>query len=216
MRKFLTLFLLAAAAPVCGPDAVLAQGLPSVAAGASFSVIRNGERIGSSTVHVQRHSDETTVETASEIRVTIAYFTVYHFAKQQTERWVAGDLAGLSAVTDDNGKVTRLTATRSGDLLSVNVDGRLAQIEALPPANLWDPSVLRLTRALDTTDGTITPVTVTDRGKEQIVVRGRSMMAHRYAVRTTSAQDVWYDEQQRLVKVELHGRDGSTIVHERD
>jgi hypothetical protein len=178
MRKFLKLFLLVTAAPACGPDVVLAQGVPSMAAVASFSVIRNGERIGGSTVHLQRHGEETMVETNTEIRVTIAYITVYHFAKRQTERWVAGGLAALSAVTDDNGKVTRLTALRSGDLLSVNVDGRLAQIEVLPPANLWDPSVLRLTRALDTTDGTITPVSVTDRGKEQIVVRGHSVTTH--------------------------------------
>jgi hypothetical protein len=82
------------------------------------------------------------------------------------------------------------------------------------PANLWDPSVLRLTRALDTTDGSVIPVSVTDRGNEQIVVRGRSVVAHRYSIKITDAQDVWYDAQQRLLKVELRGRDGSTIVHE--
>jgi hypothetical protein len=214
MRKLLALFLLAGAALALRPSTALGQGLPGGATAASFTVIRNGEQIGASTVHVQRHGDETTVETATEIRVTIAFVTVYRFAKRQTERWVGGGLAGLSAVTDDNGKVTRVTATRNGDRLSVNIDGRHGDIEAAPPANLWDPSVLRLTRAFNTTDGTIIPVSVTDRGTEQTVVRGRSIAAHRYAIRTTGAQDVWYDGQQRLVKVELRGSDGSTIVHE--
>ena len=74
--------------------------------------------------------------------------------------------------------------------------------------------MLRLTRALNTTDGTLIPVSVMDRGMEQIVARGRSVAAHRYSIKTTDVQDVWYDGQQRLLKVELRGSDGSTIVHE--
>ena len=213
MRRFVTVSLLTASL-AAGLSAASAQGLPGGAPAASFAILRNGEQIGTSTVRVQRQGDETTVETATEIRVTIAYVTVYRFAKRQTERWIGGGFAGLSAVTDDNGKVTQVTATRSGPRLSVNVDGRLGDIEAVAPANLWDPSVLRLTRALNTTDGTIIPVSVTDRGKEQIVVRGHSVAAHRYAIKTTGAQDAWYDGQQRLVKLELRGSDGSTIVHE--
>ena len=214
MRKFLAL-LLAVAALTFGPPTALAQGqLPGGATAASFAVIRNGEQIGTSTVRVQHSGGETTVETATDIRVTIAYITVYRFAKRQTERWVGGRLAGLSAVTDDNGKVTKVSATRNTDRLSINVDGRIGDVEDVSPANLWDPSVLRLTRALNTTDGTVIPVSVTDRGKEQIIVRGRSVAAHRYSIKTTDTQDVWYDAQQRLLKVELRGSDGSTIVHE--
>jgi len=213
MRRFVTVSLLTASL-AAGLSAASAQGLPGGATAASFAILRNGEQIGTSTVRVRRQGDETIVETATEIRVTIAYITVYRFAKRQTERWIGGGFAGLSAVTDDNGKVTHVTATQSGQRLSVNVDGRFGDIEAVAPANLWDPSVLRLTRALNTTDGTIIPVSVTDRGKEQIVVRGHSVAAHRYAIKTTGAQDVWYDGQQRLVKVELRGSDGSTIVHE--
>ena len=214
MCKFLTL-LLAVATLAFGPYTALAQGqLPGGATATNFAVIRNGEQIGTSTVRVQHSGGETTVETATDIRVTIAYITVYRFAKRQTERWVGGRLASLSAVTDDNGKMSRVTATRYADRLSVNVDGRIADVEAVSPANLWDTSVLRLTRALNTTDGTVIPVSVTDRGMEQIVARGRSVAAHRYSIKTTDVQDVWYDGQQRLLKVELRGSDGSTIVHE--
>jgi hypothetical protein len=147
--------------------------------GGEFRRNRDGEQIGTSTVRVQHSGDETTVETATDIRVTIAYITVYRFAKRQTERWIGGRLAGLSAVTDNNGKMSRVTATRHADRLSVNVDGRIGEIEAVSPANLRDSSVLRLTRAFNTTDGTVIPVSVTNRGMEQIVARGRSVTAHR-------------------------------------
>jgi hypothetical protein len=131
MRKFLAL-LLAVAALAFDPYTALAQGqLPGGATAASFAVIRNGEQIGTSTVRVQRSGDETTVETATDIRVRIAYIPVYRFAKRQTERWVGGRLASLSAVTDDNGKVTRLTAIRNADRLSINVTAGSA-ISRLP------------------------------------------------------------------------------------
>ncbi len=200
MCKFLTL-LLAVTALAFGPSTALAQGqLPGDATAANFAIIRNGEQIGTSTVRVQHSGGETTVETATDIRVTIAYITVYRFAKRQTERWVGGRLAGLSAVTNDNGKMSRVTATRYADRLSINVDGRIADVEADSPANLWDTSVLRLTRALNTTDGTVIPVSVTDRGMEQIVARGRSVAAHRYSIKTTDVQDVWYRWSESLAR----------------
>ena len=79
------------------------------------------------------------------------------------------------------------------------------------PANLWNVSLVRMTAALDPKDGSVMPVSVVDRGNEQIVMQGRALTAHRYSIRTTIPQEVWYDEDQRLLKVELRGSDGSTI-----
>ena len=79
------------------------------------------------------------------------------------------------------------------------------------PANLWNASLVRTTAALDPKDGSVTPVSVVDHGREQLVMQGRALTAHRYSIRTTIPQEVWYDENQRLLKVELRGSDGSTI-----
>ena len=42
-------------------------------------------------------------------------------------------------------------------------------------------------------------------------MQGRALTAHRYSIRTTIPHEVWYDENQRLLKFELRGSDGSTI-----
>ena len=70
---------------------------------------------------------------------------------------------------------------------------------------------MRKTIALDPQDGSVMPISVIDRGKEQLVVQGRALTAHHYSIKTTIPQEVWYDEDQRLLKVELRGSDGSTI-----
>jgi hypothetical protein len=198
-----------------GPAAASAARADGNVTTMSFAVTRDGEPIGSSTVRLHRDGDRTVAETATNVRVRIAYVTVYRFEERQTERWVGGRLAALHAVTDDNGRVHEVSATRRGDTLSVIADGKTRDIDpAVIPASLWNPSLLRSTAALDTRDGSVIPVSVVDRGKERIVLHGRPTTAHRYSIRTSFPQEVWYDEQQRLLKVELRGSDGSTIRYQ--
>ena len=198
--------------------AVLAcsAGLPAQADGnvttLNFAVTRNGEQIGNTLVKLQRSGDQTIAETETNIQVKIASITVYRYEQRLSEHWVGSKLAALTAVTDDNGSVHRVSATRSGDRLSVNADGKISQVDpAMIPANLWNVSLLGTRTALDPKDGSVMPVSVVDRGREQLVVQGRALTAHRYSIRTTIPHEVWYDENQRLLKFELRGSDGSTI-----
>jgi hypothetical protein len=178
----------------------------------NFAVTRNGEQIGSTTVKLQRNGEQTVAETATTVQVKIAFITVYRYEQRMTERWVGGKLDALRAVTDDNGNVHSVSATRTGDKLAVNADGNVKQVDpAMIPASLWNASLVHMTAALDPKDGSVMPVSVVDRGKEQVVLQGRALTAHRYSIRTTIPQEVWYDEQQTLLKVQLHGSDGSTI-----
>ena len=63
-------------------------------------------------------------------------------------------------------------------------------------------------------DGTLTPVSVVDHGEEPLVLQGHPTTAHHYSVRTSFPQDVWYDRQDQLLKVELRGSDGSKIQYQ--
>jgi hypothetical protein len=211
MRKFsLVLGVLVAASSIMTGTEAQADGRGVTTL--NFSVTRNGEQIGSTTVKWQRNGDRTIVETATTVQVKIAFVTVYRYEQQIIERWVGGRLDALSAVTNDNGSTHRVSAARSGDKLSVNADGKVDQVDpAMIPASLWNASLVRMREALNTKDGSVMPVSVVDRGKEQLVVQGRALRAHRYSIRTTFPQEVWYDEHQRLLKVELRGSDGSTI-----
>ena len=134
----------------------------------NFAVTRNGEQIGNTSVKLQHEGDRTIAETATRIQVNIAFITVYRYEQRLTEHWVGGKLAALNAVTDDNGRIHRVSATRTGDRLSVDADGKLSQVDpATMPANLWNASLVRMRAALDPKDGSVTPVSVVDRGEEQ-------------------------------------------------
>ncbi len=82
------------------------------------------------------------------------------------------------------------------------------------PVSLWNASLLRSTIAINPQDGQLTPVSVVDHGEEALVLQGRATTGHHYSIRTSFPQDVWYDQQHQLLKVELRGSDGSRIQYQ--
>jgi Family of unknown function (DUF6134) len=180
-----------------------------------FAIMRDGQPIGSNTIELQRNGAETTVRMITRIQVKIALMTVYRFHQTETERWVDGRLVGLESATDDNGTPHRVTATSSNGKITVNADGKVSQIAGTTiPASYWNPALLGKSVALNPQDGAIVPVAVTDRGEDHVVVQGRAKRARHYVIRTTFPQDVWYDDDRQLVKVELKASDGSTIRYQ--
>jgi hypothetical protein len=211
MQKLWSVGVLVAAAAIVCPAARAEADVTTL----NFAVTRDGNPIGNSTIRLQRQGEQTVAEVATNVQVKFASFTVYRYAERFVEHWIGNTLAALSGVTDDNGSVHKVNVTRNGRMLSVNANGKVTEVDAaVVPASLWNPAVLRINRVLNTKDGTVIPISVIDHGKEQLVLQGRPMTAHHYSIRTSFPQDVWYDEQQRLVRVELRGSDGSKITYQ--
>ena len=180
-----------------------------------FAVMRNGQQIGSNTIELRRNGPETTVHMVTRVEVKIAFVTVYRFDQTETERWVGGKLMALNAVTDDNGTLHRVKATRANDKLAIEADGKVSEIAGNTiPASLWNPLLLEKTVAFNPQDGTMMPIAVTDRGEDQLLVQGRAKRARHYVINSTFPQEVWYDDARQLLKVELKGSDGSTIRYQ--
>src|SRR5207237_881685 len=117
--------------------------------------------------------------------------------------------------TNDNGAIQKTRVSSSGNAIVVQGNGRSTTVTTpVVPASLWNASLLTQAEALDPKDGSIVPVKVTDRGEEELVVEGRSMRARHYVITTKFSQDVWYDDNHRLVRVELKAPDGSMIRYQ--
>ncbi len=181
----------------------------------NFAVMRNGEQIGTSTIRLHRDGQRTVAELVTQVQVKIASITVYRLDQRETEHWIDGKLVAMNSVTDDNGTLHKVSATKRGNTLSVNANGKISEIDsAVIPASLWNASLVRTTMALNSRDGSVMPISVIDHGKKQLVLHGRATTAHHYSIKTDFRQDVWYDEQHRLVRVELRGSDGSKIQYQ--
>ena len=195
----------------------LAHGA-SAAETSKFSVTRNGDPIGTSAIEIVRNGDQTTVTDVTHVAVTIAFVTVYKFDQTETEKWSAGKLVSMDALTDDDGTLHKTSACGSGDggLLVQDGDQKKKIAMALIPASVWSPAILEQTAALDPLDGTMVKVSVVNRGEENLVIKGHETHTRHFSVTTGYSQDVWYDDNNRLVRIELKGRDGSNLRYELD
>jgi hypothetical protein len=182
----------------------------------NFAVMRNDDQIGTSVIRLRRNGQETIAEINTHVQVKIAYVTVYRFDQSETEHWSDGRLVALSSLTNDNGTTHKVFAKRTGKTLSVEVDGKASEVDPkVTLVSLWNAALVqKTTMALNPQDGTITPMSVIDHGEEQLVLEGRATTAHHYSIKTSFPQDVWYDQRDRLVKVELRASDGSRIHYQ--
>jgi len=182
----------------------------------NFAVMRNGAQIGTNSIRFARDGADTTVQMVTHIRVGIAFLTLYQFDQTESERWVDGRLLAMNATTDDNGTIHRASAAARDGRVVVQCDGK---VSATPPAsivpfNLWNPALIAQKVALDTRNGDLETIHVKDRGEGSVVVQGHLRRAHHYQIVATFPQDVWYDDSGELVRVELKGSDGSTILYQ--
>jgi hypothetical protein len=181
----------------------------------TFAVLRNDDRIGTNTISVVRTGIQTTVEIVTHVAVRFAFLTVYRFDQTETEEWANGRLQSMNTTTDDNGTVQKTNVSNAGDAIVVLGSGQARKIATpIIPISLWNAALLKQDTGLNPKDGSIVPIKVTDRGEEEVIVEGRPMRARHYVITTGFSQDVWYDDNHRLVKVELKARDGSVIRYQ--
>jgi hypothetical protein len=210
MKLVMILALVISATLLLGKGAVAAQPTTT---DMNFAIMRNGEQIGTHSIALRQAGAETTVNSATSVIVKILFVTAYHYEHNSTERWIDGHLVSLSSITDDNGTKHKLDLGSKGSGLLLQVDGKSTQVDKnIMPASLWNPAILRQSVALNSADGKLMPIKVVDDGMENMASPARP--AHHFTINGIFKQDVWYDEQGKLVHAQFVGTDGSIITYE--
>jgi hypothetical protein len=179
-----------------------------------FAILRNGEQIGTHAIEVNRTGAETNVRITTDLTVKVLFVTAYRLQHNATERWVNGQLMAFSSTTDNNGTRHKVTAAMGAAGLEVEADGKTNRADkSVVPTSLWNPEFMRRKTVLDTQDGLVEAIAVTDDGMEELSLDGHAVKAHHYQTKGRFSQDVWYDERGRLVQLRLIGSDGSVISY---
>jgi Family of unknown function (DUF6134) len=179
-----------------------------------FAITRNGEQIGMHLIEVNRSGQEISVAVVTDLTVKVLFVTAYRLQLTASERWVNGSLVALNSRSDNNGTRHFVSVSAKGSSLEVKVDGKATLIDAnIMPASFWNPELLGRPIMLDAQDGQVMPVSVRDGGEEELTINGRIVKAHRYTINSRYSQDVWYDDQARLVQAKLIASDGSVIMY---
>lgn len=185
---------------------------PHVPDSLSFTVLRNGDAIGSHKVLFQQGAGGLKVAIDTNIVVKILMVPVYRFVHHDQEVWQDGHLLSLSSVTNDDGKHHHLKVAADAKGLEIKGDDKTSLLPtATIPASLWNPATVTQGSLMNTLDGHPMKIHVKDLGTETVSVHGQPRPAHHYAVTGDLAREVWYDADGNLVQVRFKADDKSDI-----
>ena len=171
MRRLVAALGVGAAALACAPKVAADAGSQW-----NFVVRLDGKRIGRHRFAVDRHADGTaTVTSDAQFEVRFLGWTAYRYVHRSRERWSAGCLAALDATTDDDGRVTRVRAARTGAGLAVDAkDARGDEVaaETVPGCAMsfayWNPALRSQRHLVDPGTGRLVDVRFTPLPPERI------------------------------------------------
>ncbi len=179
-----------------------------------FSVLRDGETIGTHRVTFGRDGDNLVVDSRFEAQVKIVFITAFEYLYQSRSVWRDGCMVELRASTDDNGDRSRVTARLAdGRLMIDGPSGATQGASGLFPTDHWHSGVLGSNQVLNTITGRVSSVDIIDQGEERVMVSGRSVPARHYVYSGDLQNEVWYDAEGRWVKMRFQADDGSKIEY---
>ncbi len=177
----------------------------------TYDIIRQGSKIGTNIVDVERRGDTTEVKISTKVLVKIMFVEAYRYEHEATESWKAGQLAAFTSQTNDNGTDHKVTITAGANKLDIVADGKHSDAPlSLRPASLWDRSFNAQTELFDPANGKRLAVQTKDLGDEKLTVTGVAHDTHHYKISGDLDRDVWFDGD-TLVRMKLVGSDHSTI-----
>jgi hypothetical protein len=182
-----------------------------------FTIVRDGEPIGTHDFRFVENADGTTVDIRTDIDYRFLFLPLYRFRHASKEVWTEGKLTRLSSRTDDNGEDIRIEAHARGERLSVKgIEGEFSAGPGVLPSSLWNVDVVRAKELLSTVRGELLKSRSEFVGEEILRLNGRQVPTMRYRLTGQFARDVWYDRDSRvLVRVEFQARDGSWVEYVR-
>lgn len=194
---------------------VAAEPVPAPAPTADrhlFDILRDGNKIGTEVVEIDRAGDTTNVKFTTHISVVVMFIQAYHFEHSATETWTGGKFASYKAYTDDNGTKHDVSVVADSDKIELDVDGTHSEAPPdLLPASWWSKDFVNRTDMLDSETGRPVSIKVADLGDESLVQNGTTIQARHYQVSGDLHRDLWYDGD-TLVRIQLIGKDHSTIT----
>jgi hypothetical protein len=208
---FVALFGLFVAAADAAPPGVPIDGR------LQFTVVRDGEPIGTHLFRFARDADRTTVHVRTDIDYRFLFLPLYRFRHTSKEVWTGGKLTELFSRTDDNGEAIRVEAHANGKGLVVKgLDGEYRTGPGVVPSSLWNADVVRAKELLSTIRGELLKTDSEFIAEEVLTLNGRQVPTRRYKITGEFERNVWYDKgSDVLVRVRFKASDGSQVEYVR-
>lgn len=177
-----------------------------------FDVRRNDKPVGFHEVSFLPNGDSLRVIATFSLEINFLFINAYHYHYRSESVWKDGCLVELNAEIDDNGAKTSIDVQREGDTLRIDGPSGVRSAEfGIFPTDHWHPGVLAASRVLNTIKGRVDDVEIVREGEAVTTTGSGNRSATHYRYTGDLRNEVWYDDQNRWVKMRFEAKDDSII-----
>ncbi|HLI12329.1 MAG TPA: DUF6134 family protein [Alphaproteobacteria bacterium] len=203
------LLLCAAAAParaVDAPDGTLRWG-----------IWRDGRKIGTDVMTLRHRRGDLIVEDEIQAADSFGIIALHRFIHRGREVWRGGRLLELDAFTNDNDKVSNLSAeTEARGLV---VDGPVGRFVAPPgvcPSTLWSIDMTTAPMLIDVISGNLLAVRFAIGAEQPVATDQGDIAARHVSVSGDLVRELWYGPDGLLLQAHLVWPDGKPVDFRRE
>jgi hypothetical protein len=180
-----------------------------------FDILRNGDLIGSQQVTLRQEGHVLTVSQVADIVVRVLFIPVYRFHSEGATQWHGGQLLDMKTTTNDNGKVTAVTARDDGGKLTIDGPaGKFQAPESVITMEHWNAAELQQTIMLNTLTGKLDRIEIHDEGPDQVPAPEGQRAVRRFSYQGGDLKlTAFYDAAGHWAGLRFLASDGSRIEY---
>jgi hypothetical protein len=197
-------------------------GVGATSAGASstegqrswqFAVLLDGSPIGYHRFELMSRESALEVRSEASFDVRFLFINAFRYRHSNRELWDGECLRLIESSTRQNGEEFAVSGERLPEGLKIDANGKADRIDGcVMTFAYWNPRFLEQTRLLHPQTGEYMPVDVQPLGREELIVRGESVIASAYQVKARNVDiTVYYSDDDEWLGLESVAKGGRII-----
>lgn len=181
-----------------------------------FQVYLDDKKIGYHDFFLKELENQRLLQSAANFEYRLLFVKLYGYEHENTETWSGDCLTKIESTTDANGKPFQVSGALQGDRFVLKGSAGVAE---LPSCSMsfayWNPVFLQQEQLINTQNGEVLDIEVSEPERVHIEVRGEIRPALRYQLGAGEMQiDLWYSENNEWLALETEARGGRRLRYE--
>ena len=181
-----------------------------------FRVYLDEKAIGYHDFVLEETGNRLMLQSEASFEYRLLFVKLYDYTHENFETWSDGCLTAIESKTDANGKPFQVSGTLDGDSFILN--GAAGEVE-LPACSMsfayWNPAFLKQERLINTQNGEVLEIEVSEPKRTEIEVRGVLQPALHYRLDAGEMTiELWYSENDEWLALETEARGGKRLRYQ--
>lgn len=175
-----------------------------------YTVLKDGEPVGAQSVTFDETDSGLNVSINWDVSVSFAGITLYRYEHERVERWVDGALKAFKGRTHDDGTDYDVSFDCGGTGCVWNVNGETRKFPSgIMPATVWNKKIIGQGSLISPVDKDFYEISAKSVGWQTVETGEGPVKAELVRVRGNIERDLWYDDTNRLVRMEFQLKDST-------